>query len=78
MLIVGCSHPDMAKILDAASKSGDLYAIIGGMHGFDRFDLFRELQLICPTHCTQHQQEIRALYPERCLEGGAGVVIEIE
>jgi 7,8-dihydropterin-6-yl-methyl-4-(beta-D-ribofuranosyl)aminobenzene 5'-phosphate synthase len=77
VLVVGCSHPDMAHILDAASKFGRIYAIIGGMHGFSRYELFRDLALICPTHCTQHIAEIRSRYPDSYTEGGAGRIIEI-
>ena len=77
VLIVGCSHPKMKHILSAASQFGTLYGIIGGLHGFDKFDLFSDMELICPTHCTQHIAEIKRLYPEQYIEGGAGRVIEI-
>jgi len=75
VVIVGCSHPRMAHILKAASQFGQLYAIIGGLHGFNEYDLFKDLQLICPTHCTQHKAEIKALYPEKYTDGGAGKII---
>lgn len=77
VLIVGCSHPRMKHILDAGSQFGEIYGIIGGLHGFNEFELFEDLQLICPAHCTQHQSEIRALYPDKCISGGAGMVISI-
>ena len=76
VLIVGCSHPKMAHILDAGSQFGKAYAIIGGLHGFREYDLFKDLELICPTHCTQHKAEIRSLYPEKYIEGGVGKIIE--
>ncbi len=77
VLIAGCSHPRMAHILEAASQFGTVYAIIGGLHGFREFELFRDLALICPTHCTQHKAEIKSLFPEAYIEGGAGQVIEL-
>lgn len=77
VLIVGCSHPKMNHILDAASQFGKIHAIIGGLHGFNEFDLFKDLDLICPTHCTQHIKKIQSLYPEKYIEGGAGKIIEI-
>lgn len=77
VLIVGCSHPRMKHILDTASKFGKIYAIIGGMHGFSEFDLFKDLELICPTHCTQHKAEIKSLYPEKCVDGGVGKIISL-
>jgi 7,8-dihydropterin-6-yl-methyl-4-(beta-D-ribofuranosyl)aminobenzene 5'-phosphate synthase len=75
VLIVGCSHPKMAHILDAASQFGKVYAIIGGLHGFREYDLFKDLELICPTHCTQHKAEIKSLYSENYVDGGAGKII---
>ena len=77
VLIVGCSHPEMGHILDAAKQFGKIYGIIGGMHGFSRFELFKDLELICPTHCTQHKAELKKLYPKKYIEGGAGKIIEI-
>lgn len=76
VIIVGCSHPKMAHILKAASQFGNIHAIVGGLHGFDEYDLFKDLELICPTHCTQHKAEIKALYPEKYNRGGAGKIIE--
>jgi len=77
VLIVGCSHPYMGTILDTAKKFGKIYAIIGGMHGFSEFELFKDINLICPTHCTQHKKELKEIYPQRYIEGGAGRIIEI-
>lgn len=77
VVLVGCSHPMMNDILSTASQFGNIYGIVGGLHGFREFELFRNLELICPTHCTQHIKEIKRLYPEKYVEGGAGRVIEI-
>lgn len=77
VLIVGCSHPYMGTILDTARQFGKIYAIIGGMHGFSEFGLFKDLELICPTHCTQHKTELKELYPQKYIEGGVGRIIEI-
>ncbi len=77
VLIAGCSHPKMKNILKAASQFGRVYVIIGGLHGFNEFKLFKDLEVICPTHCTQHIAEIKSLYPEKYIAGGAGKIIEI-
>ena len=90
VLIVGCSHPYMENILETGrkfarlarladeSRRGKIYAVIGGMHGFSEFELFKDLELICPTHCTQHKVELKKLYPQKYIEGGAGRIIEIQ
>jgi 7,8-dihydropterin-6-yl-methyl-4-(beta-D-ribofuranosyl)aminobenzene 5'-phosphate synthase len=75
VLIVGCSHPGMVRIFEAASHFGSVYAVVGGLHGFREYELFEGLELICPTHCTQHKSEIKALYPASYIDGGVGQVI---
>ncbi|MCK4688949.1 MAG: MBL fold metallo-hydrolase, partial [Candidatus Marinimicrobia bacterium] len=77
VIIVGCSHSGVGNILETASQLGKPYALIGGLHGFSDFNLVKDLTLICPTHCTQHISEIKSLYPDKYISGGAGKVIEI-
>lgn len=77
VLVVGCSHPKMKNILDTASQFGKIHAIIGGLHGFNEYDLFKDLDVICPTHCTQHIEEIKTLYPKKYSEGGTGRIINL-
>ncbi len=77
VVIAGCSHPGVGTILESASRFGKVYAIIGGLHGFSDFDLLKDIDQVCPTHCTQHIEKIRLLYPEKYIDGGAGKVIEL-
>jgi len=35
------------------------------------------MEVIFPTHCTQHKAGIKALYLEKYVEGGAGKIINI-
>jgi len=77
VIIAGCSHPRVKNILEAASDFGDPKMLIGGLHGFSEFDLVEDLELICPTHCTQFKSEIRSRYPKKYISGGAGKVINI-
>jgi len=77
VVIVGCSHPGVGNILKAVTQFGEPYALIGGLHGFEDFELIRDLQLVCPTHCTQHIPEIESLYPDKYIQGGVGTIIEI-
>ncbi len=76
--IVGCSHPGVSNILAATGQFGIHYALIGGLHGFNSFDILKNLQYVCPTHCTQYQEKIHKLYPEKYIQGGVGKVIEFE
>ncbi|MEA1913194.1 MAG: MBL fold metallo-hydrolase [candidate division WOR-3 bacterium] len=77
VIIAGCSHPGVKDILKRASELGKPYAIIGGLHGFNEFEVVKDLEIICPTHCTQFKSKIKTLYPKKYIDGGAGKVIEI-
>ncbi len=77
LVVVGCSHPGVGSILDAASRFGQVYGIIGGFHGFRDFKRLEGLPFICPCHCTQYKAEIKRLFADQCMDCGAGVVIEL-
>jgi 7,8-dihydropterin-6-yl-methyl-4-(beta-D-ribofuranosyl)aminobenzene 5'-phosphate synthase len=74
-VIAGCSHPGVEHILQSASQFGAVYALVGGLHGFSRFDTIKDLSLICPCHCTHYKSEIKSLYPEKYVGGGAGKIL---
>ena len=76
VVVVGCSHPGVAEILQVARQAGSLHALVGGMHGFADLALLAELQLICPLHCTKRKREIVARYPHSTREGGAGLTLD--
>jgi 7,8-dihydropterin-6-yl-methyl-4-(beta-D-ribofuranosyl)aminobenzene 5'-phosphate synthase len=77
VVVVGCSHPGVGAILDAASLHGEVYGIIGGLHGFRDFDRLRGLSLICPCHCSQYKSELRFLFREQYVPCGAGRELEL-
>jgi 7,8-dihydropterin-6-yl-methyl-4-(beta-D-ribofuranosyl)aminobenzene 5'-phosphate synthase len=77
-VIAGCSHPGVENILNSASQFGSPYALVGGLHGFSQFEVIKDLSIVCPCHCTRYKSEIRSLYPEKYVGGGAGRIIEIE
>jgi 7,8-dihydropterin-6-yl-methyl-4-(beta-D-ribofuranosyl)aminobenzene 5'-phosphate synthase len=77
VVVAGCSHPGVGAILDAASCHGEVYGIIGGLHGFRDFDRLDGLSLICPCHCTQHKSEMKRLFPYQYVACGAGLELEL-
>ena len=76
LVMVGCSHPGVGEIIDAASNFGKVYGVIGGFHGFRDFNRLSGLSLIVPCHCTQYKSEILELFPQQCIRCGAGLVLE--
>ena len=77
VVITGCAHLGVGNILDAVARFGKACGIIGGLHGFHDFDRLNPLSLICPCHCTQYKSAIKHLFPDRCLDCGAGLVLEL-
>ncbi len=77
ILFVGCAHPGMESILKAANKITKIHSVIGGLHGFDKYELLNDMELICATHCTQHKKEIEERFPDSYLEGGVGKIIHM-
>ena len=76
-VLTGCAHPGMKSIFTAAAEFGELYGIAGGFHGFNNFEAFRDLSLICPCHWTKYKQEIKNSFKDRTLGCGSGLIIEL-
>lgn len=77
VVVVGCAHPGVGRILEAASRWGEVRALIGGLHGFEDFELLKDLEIVCPTHCSRFKAELESRFPEKCVSGGVGRVIEM-
>ncbi len=79
VVVVGCSHPGVGRILDAAVRCvpGRVRALVGGLHGFDDVRKLADIDLVVPAHCTRHGDAIEAAWPDRVLRAGAGRVVEV-
>jgi 7,8-dihydropterin-6-yl-methyl-4-(beta-D-ribofuranosyl)aminobenzene 5'-phosphate synthase len=77
IVITGCAHPGLEKILKTAGKLGEIYGVLGGFHGFSKFDELEGIRLIGPCHCTQYKQEIKERYPGEFIDIRAGSIIEV-
>ena len=76
-VLVGCSHSGVENILKSSKKFGQVLGIIGGLHGFNDYPVLKDLDFICPCHCTEHMKKIRRLYPKTVIVGGVGKYIEL-
>jgi 7,8-dihydropterin-6-yl-methyl-4-(beta-D-ribofuranosyl)aminobenzene 5'-phosphate synthase len=77
IVITGCAHPGLDKILQAAGQLGEIYSVLGGFHGFSKSDKLEGIRLIGPCHCTQYKQQIKYKYPDEFVEIKAGSVVEV-
>jgi 7,8-dihydropterin-6-yl-methyl-4-(beta-D-ribofuranosyl)aminobenzene 5'-phosphate synthase len=77
MVITGCAHPGLAKIIDKAKQLGEIYAVLGGFHGFSDFKQLEGIELIGPCHCTRYIKQISEKYPRQFKQIKAGTVVEI-
>ena len=74
--VLGCSHPGVDELVESLKSFGNVYAVIGGFHGFDRLEYLNGFELVVPTHCTKRRKEIMEMLGPRALPGGAGFSME--
>lgn len=77
IVVTGCAHPGLDRILQVCKNLGEIYGVLGGFHGFSKFDELRGIKLIAPCHCTQYIDQIKQKYPDQFEQIQAGSVIEI-
>ena len=78
VVITGRAHSGIKKILNSANKLGKVYALIGGFHDFEEYNLLKDISLIVPTHCTANKKKIMSLFPNNCLKGGVGFQVDFQ
>lgn len=76
LVIVGCSHPGLDRIVEASGRFGDIFGILGGMHSFRKFELLHTVQFFAPLHCTRYRDVVYGLYPGRVSVKGVGGVYQ--
>lgn len=76
-VLAGCSHSGVKSIIEKAEKHGKIKGIIGGLHGFSDFYILKDLDLICPLHCTKHKEKIYDEFYDKVIKGGVGKNIEL-
>jgi len=77
VVVTGCAHSGINRILNSANKLGEIYALLGGFHDFDEYNLLKNISLIVPTHCTKNKKKILTLFPKNCIEGGVGYQLSV-
>ena len=77
VLLTGCAHPGLERIMEVASVYGSIHAVVGGFHGFNALAALAGVETIVPCHCTQMKQEILAMYPKQARLVAAGVEFDL-
>lgn len=78
VVLVGCSHPGVEKILTVAKQYGPTTGLVGGFHNFDDFRVLEDLNFICPCHCTARKKELQKTFPEKFSPCGVGKIIDTD
>lgn len=78
ILITGCAHPSLTSIINKASRDRELTAVIGGFHGFENFEVLKDIPLIVPCHCTQYKDKIKERFPKSTKNCFAGLELDFE
>lgn len=77
VLVTGCAHPGLGRIMKHVCQHGDIYAVIGGLHGFNRLKSLTGLPVIVPCHCTKKKTAILRMFPGHARAVVAGMKIRI-
>jgi len=77
VLVTGCAHPGLDKIMKHVSQFGKIHAAVGGFHGFRKLRALSDVSVIVPCHCTKKKEEILDMYPDRARLGFAGMELSI-
>ncbi|MFX0179560.1 MAG: MBL fold metallo-hydrolase [Candidatus Hodarchaeota archaeon] len=65
ILLVGCAHPGLERFILKSQQLGEIKAIFGGFHGFNKFSYLKNIEVIGACHCTRHITSISELYPSQ-------------
>ena len=77
-IIVGCSHPGVEEILNVARHNFKIIGLIGGLHGFNKFEVLKNLRFICPCHCTVNKKILYEIFSDKIIKCGVGKIINLD
>jgi len=77
VIITGCAHPGLDRIIERASLESRVKGVVGGFHGFDRLGALKDMDLIVPCHCTRYKERLLDIYPDVGKRCRAGITINV-
>jgi 7,8-dihydropterin-6-yl-methyl-4-(beta-D-ribofuranosyl)aminobenzene 5'-phosphate synthase len=79
LVVTGCAHPHIGRILERVSREGRVWGVIGGFHTVsdEDIDALAGVAYLSASHCTDKIAELRERYPDSFRPGGVGKVHRI-
>ncbi len=76
LIVTGCAHPHISRIIDRVSREGPVWGVVGGLHTVtdEDIDALAGVAYLSASHCTDKIREIAERYPETFRPGGLGKV----
>ncbi len=76
MIVTGCAHPHIGRIVARVAREGRVWGAMGGFHTVtvEDIDALAGVEYLSASHCTDKITEIRERYPRAFRPGGVGVV----
>ena len=65
IIIVGCTHPGLENFIVKARELGPIKGIIGGFHGFKKYNYLKDIDLIGACHCTFELETLQKRFPNQ-------------
>jgi 7,8-dihydropterin-6-yl-methyl-4-(beta-D-ribofuranosyl)aminobenzene 5'-phosphate synthase len=79
LIVTGCAHPHIGRIVERVSREGAVWGVIGGFHTVsgEDIDALAGVEYISASHCTDKIGELQERYPGSFRPGGVGKVHRI-
>ena len=77
VLVTGCAHPGLVRLMDRAREFGELRGVLGGFHDFKDMKALEGMEMLAPCHCSKRRQEIMKQFPRRFVSLGLGTSLEL-
>ncbi|MDN7013367.1 MBL fold metallo-hydrolase [Methanoculleus sp. FWC-SCC3] len=76
LVVTGCAHPHIARIVARVSEVGPVLGVIGGFHSVSGEDIeaLAGVAYLSASHCTDKIAELKECYPGSFQPGGVGKV----
>jgi len=74
LIVTGCAHPHIGRIVERVSREGRVWAVLGGFHTVsgEDIDALAGVAYLSASHCTDRIGDLAERYPGSFRPGGVG------